>query len=1097
MPGFGRATSRAHTRELSDRGWMALLLTSTAIVATTALMSGKVSAQSPSVSAQKAAGEYAFNIPRQSLASAMIAFQRATGISVLADGSVPQNVMSPGVSGARSASGALQRMLAGTGLSYSISGNTARIFNPGAGSNTTAATIDGAIALDTIDVSGGGRPALADIPYQTPGSSGYISEEQIKRVMPMSTGDMLKSTPGVMSAGNRNGVSMDVNIRGMQGMNRVATSIDGAQQQSSSYRGYGGFDSRVYVDPEFIAGIDVGKGPGKVAGAMGGAVDMRTLSARDLVGDGESVVLRLRGGMANNDTTPFDGRFVGPGVLGPIGGDGWPSMDSSFGSTVVGVVAGNFDLLAGQAYRRKGNYFAGTNGPVLPKGGTEFYQRYSPYYYGEEINNTFQTTSSTLLKLGWRPTSEHHLELGYNRYKSKYGEAYADEFAGTSSTKYDLLSTVDAATYTARYTWKPVDNPLFHLRANVWASDVHNNWPAPIVSLDTKTFTSGADLRNTSQFTLPLGVLSLTYGGEYIVEDSKYTNALLPQPSGSSTDGVRKLSSVFALAKYEPFEWLRLDAGIRREHYSLDGLPEKDGSAVLPSAGIAITPLKGLQAFATYAEGWRPPTIRETRLTVATAFGTTLLPNPDLDPERSVNKEIGINFIRDRLFFDRDKLRLKVAYFDNDYQDYIVRHQAPLPRTYKNIASAHMKGVEISGSYDMGTFFAEVAANQYTDVTYCAPETATSQVVVCGNRTGGDDFGAYYVPPKYSGMLTLGVRLLDRKLTLGSRMTIAGERSLARSSNYTVSDWAAYKVLDLFGSYKVNDHSTIDFSIENVTDRFYVDALTDAKMPAPGRTARVSFTMELGKSGSYATDFALPKLATPESGFDWTGAFIGLQGSYSYGNATESGDVAGTLRTGTSSANYVWVPYGSTVSTKQDAGAVTGSVYLGYNLQLGSPLVFGIDANLGSSDRLVRDEQFTSAVVSTVTGTPRTLTTTVSSAMDWQGAVRGRAGLAFDNRTMLYVAGGIAMASYSYDYAAFAMTGSTTTRTLPNPISMKGTYMGWTLGGGIEHAMTSNIVLRAEFNYRDFGTETFDTPYGQHRIDLTSSEWKLGAAYKF
>jgi outer membrane immunogenic protein len=89
------------------------------------------------------------------------------------------------------------------------------------------------------------------------------------------------------------------------------------------------------------------------------------------------------------------------------------------------------------------------------------------------------------------------------------------------------------------------------------------------------------------------------------------------------------------------------------------------------------------------------------------------------------------------------------------------------------------------------------------------------------------------------------------------------------------------------------------------------------------------------------------------------------------------------------------------------------------------------------------------------------------------------------------------MASYSYDYAAFAMTGSTTTRTLPNPISMKGTYMGWTLGGGIEHAMTSNIVLRAEFNYRDFGTETFDTPYGQHRIDLTSSEWKLGAAYKF
>ena len=102
-----------------------------------------------------------------------------------------------------------------------------------------------------------GGVSSTDAPFQTPGSSGYISQEQIQRLPPTSVGDIFRNTPGVISAGNRNGQSLDLNIRGLQGMNRIATLVDGAQQTSSTYRGYKGHSNRTFVDSEFIGGIDV------------------------------------------------------------------------------------------------------------------------------------------------------------------------------------------------------------------------------------------------------------------------------------------------------------------------------------------------------------------------------------------------------------------------------------------------------------------------------------------------------------------------------------------------------------------------------------------------------------------------------------------------------------------------------------------------------------------------------------------------------------------------------------------------------------------------------------------------------------------------
>lgn len=56
--------------------------------------------------------------------------------------------------------------------------------------------------------------------------------------------------------------------------------------------------------------------------------------------------------------------------------------------------------------------------------------------------------------------------------------------------------------------------------------------------------------------------------------------------------------------------------------------------------------------------------------------------------------------------------------------------------------------------------------------------------------------------------------------------------------------WKPCKLVDLYGSYKVNENASLDFAVDNVTDRYYVDALSTVGVPAPGWTFRVSFTVK-------------------------------------------------------------------------------------------------------------------------------------------------------------------------------------------------------------------------------------------------------------
>ncbi len=125
---------------------------------------------------------------------------------------------------------------------------------------------------------------------------------------------------------------------------------------------------------------------------------------------------------------------------------------------------------------------------------------------------------------------------------------------------------------------------------------------------------------------------------------------------------------------------------------------------------------------------------------------------------------------------------------------------------------------------------------------------------------------------------------------------------------------------------------------------------------------------------------------------------------------------------------------------------------LGYNYQLQSGMVFGAEADLS------------------LTGIDRG-----AFNNDYLGSVRARLGYGFD-RVLIYATGGFAYAGGEF--------GGVIDRT----------HYGYALGFGLEGTITSNVSVRLEYLYSDFGTRSYP---GVGPIGFDTSVIRAGVNYKF
>lgn len=279
------------------------------------------------------------------------------------------------------------------------------------------------------------------------------------------------------------------------------------------------------------------------------------------------------------------------------------------------------------------------------------------------------------------------------------------------------------------------------------------------------------------------------------------------------------------------------------------------GGGFSPAFGINFELAPDTFVYASYTEGLRLPSLFET------SQGTLQVePGKDLKPERSRSWEIGASALRDSLLADGDSAAIKLAYFNNTIKNYITRYYDPGQMglmTFSNTDSYRTSGLELQSHYDAGRVFADLSATYYLKTETCDAAFAArlraganryQRTESTPNCTPGSFMGSYtntQNPPRLATNLTAGLRFFDQALTLGGRMTYTSGPTATADKPWQVGattpqiEYRSVQLFDLFLKYKLFEHTELNASLQNLTDRYYLDPLAQSFMPAPGRTLRV------------------------------------------------------------------------------------------------------------------------------------------------------------------------------------------------------------------------------------------------------------------
>ena len=106
--------------------------------------------------------------------------------------------------------------------------------------------------------------------------------------------------------------------------------------------------------------------------------------------------------------------------------------------------------------------------------------------------------------------------------------------------------------------------------------------------------------------------------------------------------------------------------------------------------------------------------------------------------------------------------------------------------------------------------------------------------------------------PKYSITANLGLRFLDERLEVGTRMVYHTNVKETRNKSLRDAGWFANDnnnprwqpvfLMDAYMNYQFNENLAASLSVTNLTDRYYLDPMTRSSMPGPGRTVKLGLT---------------------------------------------------------------------------------------------------------------------------------------------------------------------------------------------------------------------------------------------------------------
>jgi outer membrane receptor protein involved in Fe transport len=626
---------------------------------------------------------------------------------------------------------------------------------------------------ETVTVTAGAAP---DIESTAGSATVFIPSQDIQSRQPANLTQALESVAGVSTVSE--GHAAVPAIRGLA-RGRTLILIDGVRVTSDRRVG----PSATYLDPFVLDGVEVARGPGSVAygsDAFGGVIYARTRR----VAAGSPLAFRAVGALGAGTPQQRLGVELTRGL--PRGG------------------------LAVQAHYRDFDDYDSPAGEVFNSGATDrgFLFRaehelgegaFSAIWQSDLGENIDRPRNNSRTVRFYYPTEDSH------RFTASYDLRRVAGFERMGLTAF--LGRYRQVTDQDRFATSTRGRSLE--RADYSANDFQVRGSGERL-LNRAKIEIGVDVNGRYGVRATDEVVQFALSGEEV-----------SRVDSLSIDSARRIDTgVYATADAAVAQKATLGAGLRADLITTSnrggyfGTRSTNHGAVSGSASLTVGPWAGLTFTGQVGTGFRDPTLSDRYYRGPTGRGF-ITGNPDLDPERSLQFDVGIRYTASRI---------RAGLFGYQYRidDLIERYQTATDFFFfRNRGRARIRGLE-----------AEVQATLAARITLEVTSALTR------GRALDDGSALDDIPPP---TLTVMVRRPVGSRAFGqARVAFFAEDERPGPTEVRMP---GYTLVDLVGGFTVARGLDLNLTVRNLLDRTYPVSPDARAVPAPGLNAVLTATV--------------------------------------------------------------------------------------------------------------------------------------------------------------------------------------------------------------------------------------------------------------
>ncbi|WP_102797374.1 TonB-dependent receptor family protein [Bowmanella denitrificans] len=643
--------------------------------------------------------------------------------------------------------------------------------------------------IEVITISGN----QADLHRQT-GSVVVIERQQIERIQPLSTEDVLRRIAGInLKSEEETSIVSNFGIRGLSASESKSLLLeDGVPVAPGLFIG-----NDRYFNPRIqrVERVEVLKGSASLRygpSTIGGVVNYQTKTPDD----GVEVATRL-------------GSFNMREVNVEAGGR------SQSGDAFAGLVAtyAKSDGFMDKDYDMK---------DVMVKAGAALNQNHSLgmkfSWYDNDANISYR---GLLLE-------DYQAGADYN--------PAPDDYFLTDRKAFDLnheWRLTDAATLKSLIYWSDVTRDYWRYSVDSDASNTAGRWVyTDKLTGNNRSFERfGVETRLTLEHQLLGSAARSELGLRFMQEESNDTRIRATRAQDrTGTNDRHRIDSADSVAAYAQTriqlnERLAVTPGIRVESYEQEQViltqnnasQQTSNTEFLPGIGATYELSAGAQLFGGVYKAFSP---------ASNGVALDGLTDQNLDGERSVNYEAGIRGADGAVSYE-------VAAFYMDFSNQVVTGNSDPNLSQSNGGETQHQGMEFQLAYQLGAGF--------------SLDTNATWVPKSEFRTGDNKGNRLPYAPKLLANLALNYSQGDFISTLSAHYR--GEQYGDPTNQIDIPDNAAggiwgglipaYTVLDLVGQYNVSSALSLFGSVKNLTDKRYITGMREGIYVGPERSLEV------------------------------------------------------------------------------------------------------------------------------------------------------------------------------------------------------------------------------------------------------------------